>query len=234
MSEPQVIVALDFPDEAAALSLADRLDPGQCQVKVGSELFLAAGPGVVERLVSRGYQVFLDLKFHDIPNTVAAACRTAGNLGVWMMTVHAGGGRRMIQAAAEALAGCRDRPVLAAVTVLTSLGVDELDEIHAGERIDDWASHLAALAVDTGADALVCSALEVGRLRGDLGPGPILVTPGIRPSGASAGDQRRVVTPAEAVRAGADVLVIGRPITRSDDPLRTLLAIRAEISDASG
>jgi len=232
MKEPRVIVALDLPDESKALSLVDQLDPAQCRLKVGSELFLAAGGTFVERLTAGGYQVFLDLKFHDIPNTVAAACAVAGDLGVWMITVHASGGRRMMEAAADALARSGDRPLLVAVTVLTSIDHDDLVDIHPEGNIGAWARRLARLAVEAGADGVVCSALEVADLRAAVGPAPLLVTPGIRPGGVSAGDQRRVMTPSSAIRAGADFLVVGRPVTRSHDPLGILLAIREEISDA--
>jgi len=229
-----VIVALDFSNASEALSLVDRVDPSECRLKVGSELFAAAGRTLVERLTARGFEVFLDLKFHDIPNTVAAACAVARDLGVWMVTVHASGGRRMIEAAAGALAGSKDRPLLVAVTVLTSIGTDDLVDIGLHENVDRWANRLAVLAIEAGSDGLVCSAREARGLRSNMGPRPVLVTPGIRPRGDSAGDQRRVMTPGEAIRAGADLLVVGRPVTQSDDPLGALLAIRSEISDAVG
>lgn len=232
MKGPRVIVALDFRDESKVLSLVDSLEPSECRLKVGSELFVACGPKLVERLVARGFEVFLDLKFHDIPNTVRAACAVARDLGVWMLTVHANGGRRMVEAAANALTGSGNTPLLVAVTVLTSIGHDDLVEIGLPGASDVWVSRLGQLAVEAGADGLVCSAHEVRDLRSKLGPAPVLVTPGIRPEGHSVGDQRRVVTPAEAIRAGADLLVIGRPVAQSHDPRGALLAIRSDISDA--
>ncbi len=232
MKGPQVIVALDLQDESKVLSLVDSLEPSDCRLKVGSELFVAAGPKLIERLIARGFQVFLDLKFHDIPNTVRGACAVARDLGVWMLTVHANGGRRMVEAAANALTGSGNKPLLVAVTVLTSIGEDDLVEIGLPGGSDVWVDRFGRLAVEAGADGLVCSAYEVRNLRSTLGPAPVLVTPGIRPAGSLLGDQRRVATPAEAIRAGADLLVVGRPVVQSHDPRGVLLAMRSDISDA--
>ena len=225
----KIIVALDFPDAASALALAERLDPALCRVKVGKELFTVAGPELVRALVARGFEVFLDLKFHDIPNTVAAACRAAAGLGVWMMNVHASGGRRMMTAAQEALADLPDRPLLIAVTVLTSMSAEDLNEVGVAGAPADQVLRLARLTHACQLDGVVCSAQEAALLRAELGANFRLVTPGIRPAGADTGDQRRVMTPAEALRAGATDLVIGRPITGAADPLAALKAIQFDI-----
>ncbi len=225
----KIIVALDFPDAVSALALVERLDPALCRLKVGKELFTAAGPELVRALVARGFEVFLDLKFHDIPNTVAAACRAAAGLGVWMMNVHAAGGRRMMTAAQEALAGLPDRPLLIAVTVLTSMSAEDLREVGVDAVPADQVLRLARLTQACKLDGVVCSAQEAALLRADLAADFRLVTPGIRPAGAAVGDQRRVMTPAEALRAGATDLVIGRPITAAADPLDALKQIQADI-----
>jgi orotidine-5'-phosphate decarboxylase len=237
--EHKIIVALDFPDAASALALVDRLDPALCRVKVGKELFTVAGPELVRALVARGFEVFLDLKFHDIPNTVAAACRAAAGLGVWMVNVHAAGGRRMMTAAQEALADLPprsgdkpQRPLLIAVTVLTSMGAEDLTEVGVAGTPAEQVLRLARLTQACKLDGVVCSAQEAAMLRADLGAGFRLVTPGIRPAGAEVGDQRRVMTPAEALRAGATDLVIGRPITGVADPLAALKQIQSEIQNA--
>ncbi|WP_110019638.1 orotidine-5'-phosphate decarboxylase [Plasticicumulans acidivorans] len=229
VSGPRILVALDFPSVAPALALAHRLDPGQCRLKVGKELFTAAGPDLVLQLQALGFEVFLDLKFHDIPNTVAGAVRAAAELGVWMVNVHASGGRRMLLAAREALEKLPRRPLLIAVTVLTSLERSDLAEI--GLDIDPLlqVERLARLTADCGLDGVVCSAQEAPRLRVACGGDFCLVTPGIRPVVAAAGDQRRVMTPAAALAAGADYLVIGRPITAAADPALALAQIAAEI-----
>jgi orotidine-5'-phosphate decarboxylase len=220
-----VIVALDFPDAAKAWDAAHRLDPQEARVKVGKELFVAAGPAFVERLQGRGFEVFLDLKFHDIPSTVAGACRAAANLGVWMCNVHASGGEAMLAAAREAIDAAARKPLLVAVTVLTSLDEAALHEIGFSGSLAERVESLAGLARRCGLDGVVCSAEEASRLRA-LAPAPFaLVTPGIRLERASRDDQARVVTPVEAVRLGADYLVIGRPITRAADPARTLSEI---------
>lgn len=225
----KIIVALDFPDAASALALVDRLDPALCRLKVGKELFTAAGPELVRALGARGFDVFLDLKFHDIPNTVAAACRAAADLGVWMMNVHASGGRRMMTAAQEALAGLPNRPLLIAVTVLTSMSAEDLGEVGVADMPADQVLRLARLTQACKLDGVVSSAQEAALLRADLGADFRLVTPGIRPAGAAVGDQRRVMTPAEALRAGATDLVIGRPITAAADPLAALKQIQTDI-----
>ncbi len=227
---PRVIVALDYASAAEALAMAGRLDPALCKVKVGKELFTVAGPALVGNLVQRGFSIFLDLKFHDIPNTVAAACKAAAGLGVWMINVHAGGGRAMMQAAREALSGVNHAPKLIAVTVLTSLGAEDLRELGHAEAPQVLAERLARLAAASGMDGVVCSAQEAPALRRACGAGFCLVTPGIRLADAAQDDQKRIVTPAAAIASGADYLVIGRPITRAADPLAVLRAINAEIS----
>ncbi len=225
-----VVVALDYPSATPALELVARLSPELCRLKVGKELFTRCGPEVVERLQRQGFEVFLDLKFHDIPNTVAAAVRAAAELGVWMVKVHASGGRRMMAAAAEALSGFRQRPLLIGVTVLTSMSERDLQELGYAESVEQRVARLAALVADSGLDGVVCSALEAPQLRADRGPDFCLVTPGIRLAGDAAGDQRRVVTPADAVAAGADYLVIGRSVTGAADPLAALQRIHAELA----
>ena len=232
VSDPRIIVALDFPSADEALGLAQRLDPAQCRLKVGKELFTRAGPVVLERLAALGFQSFLDLKFHDIPNTVVRACEAAADLGVWMINVHALGGRRMMTEAAERLAGRPQRPLLVAVTVLTSMGAEDLREVGLLRSPDAHVSQLALLARESGLDGVVCSAREAGMLRAQCGPDFHLVTPGIRPRGSAAGDQARIATPAEAVRNGASYLVVGRPVTAATDPLEALAAINLEVADA--
>ena len=234
-SEPRVIVALDFPSAGDAAAFLPRLDPTRCRVKVGKELFVAAGPGFVEQVQRLGFEVFLDLKFHDIPNTVAQACDAAAKLGVWMVNVHASGGRKMMVAAADAVAKAAHRPKLIAVTVLTSLEQSDLDEVGlAGPTPGDAAVRLAALARDSGLDGVVCSAKEAGAMRERFDGTFALVTPGIRPADAAADDQARIATPGTAVAAGATYLVIGRPITRASDPAAALAAIDTEIAVAVG
>jgi orotidine-5'-phosphate decarboxylase len=225
----KIIVALDFSDAVSALALVDRLDPALCRLKVGKELFTVAGPDLVRALVARGFEVFLDLKFHDIPNTVAAACRAAAGLGVWMLNVHASGGRRMMTAAQEALTDLRKPPLLIAVTVLTSMSAEDLIEVGISAAPADQVLRLARLTQACKLDGVVCSAQEASLLRADVGADFRLVTPGIRPAGFDAGDQRRVMTPAEALRAGATDLVIGRPITAAADPLAALKQIQSDI-----
>lgn len=220
-----IIVALDVPGADEALALAARLDPKLCRVKVGKELFVAAGPAVVGRLQERGFEVFLDLKFHDIPNTVAGACRAATRLGVWMMNVHASGGAPMMRAAREAVSGVARPPLLIAVTILTSLAEGDLRAIgFAGSALDN-AVRLARLARECALDGVVCSAHEARSIRAAAGEDFALVTPGIRLPSTDRGDQARIVTPREAVRLGSDYLVIGRSITDSADPAATLQSI---------
>ena len=232
--DPRVIVALDYPDAAQALGLAARLDPRLCKLKVGKELFVRSGPALVEQLATAGFQVFLDLKFHDIPHTVAQACRAAADLGVWMVNVHASGGLRMMQAAREAVAQSPTPPRLIAVTVLTSMGGEDLRQIGLDVEPAAQVARLAALANEAGLDGVVCSALEATLLRQQIGPDFLLVTPGIRPAGSEAGDQNRILTPAQAIAAGADYLVVGRPITQAVDPVAALQSINAEISSFQG
>ncbi len=230
MSEPRIIIALDVADARDALELAARVDPARCRLKVGKELFTRAGPAVVEQLTGKGFSVFLDLKYHDIPNTVAGACRAAADLGVWMVNVHAQGGRRMMEVAREAVADCSQPPLLVAVTLLTSLGQDDLLDVGlAGSPLENVV-RLARLTRDSGLDGVVCSPHEIKALRQTLPKSFVLVTPGIRPAGADAQDQRRVMTAAEAVERGSTYLVIGRPITRADDPMAALTAIEKEIT----
>ena len=230
--EPNIIVALDFASDTPALELVDRLDSRLCRLKVGKEMFTRFGPDFVGKLADKGFDVFLDLKFHDIPNTVAAACAAAADMGVWMVNVHASGGSRMLAAARERLERCSHRPLLIAVTVLTSMGPEDLAEVGYEGSPEENALRLATLAQRHGADGVVCSPREAPRLRSSLGTEFLLVTPGVRPGGASTDDQRRVTTPAEAIRGGADYLVIGRPITAAEDPVRALGAIRGELDEA--
>jgi orotidine-5'-phosphate decarboxylase len=228
-SNPRILVALDYPDAESARRVVARLSPDLCRLKVGKELFVAAGPDFVRELVALGYAVFLDLKFHDIPNTVAQACKAAARLGVWMVNVHASGGPRMLAAAREALEGLERRPLLIAVTVLTSMGADELGAIGVAASPEQHVLRLARLSAEAGLDGVVCSAQEASILRQAMGPDFCLVTPGIRPAGSEVGDQTRILTPIQALRAGADYLVIGRPITQAPDPVATLQQISAEI-----
>ena len=230
MDSKRVIVALDFPDAGSALAAAARLDPSLCRVKVGKELFVSAGPTVVSQLHERGFEVFLDLKFHDIPNTVAGACRAAARLGVWMVNVHASGGAAMMRAAREAVAAVAKPPLLIGVTILTSLSDAELGEVGLAGTAAENVARLARLAAASGLDGVVCSAEEASLLRGALGAGFVTVTPGIRLAGEAKGDQSRVVTPEEAVRRGAHYLVIGRPVTQSPDPAATLQQIARSLA----
>lgn len=230
---PRVIVALDYPDSQRALAFVNKLDPASCRLKVGKELFTSAGPLLVESLVNRGFEVFLDLKFHDIPNTVAGACAAAARMGVWMVNVHTSGGRRMMEAAREALDKVNHRPLLVGVTVLTSLGNEELAEIGFAGTAAENVERLARLAKTSGLDGVVCSAQEAIQLRIAYPSDFCLVTPGIRPSGADYGDQRRVMTPTMAIKAGATFLVVGRPITQAPEPLKVLEAINGEIGEVS-
>jgi orotidine-5'-phosphate decarboxylase len=232
MADPKIIVALDFADAKDALDLASRLDPAQCRVKVGKELFTAAGPALVEQLATRGFGVFLDLKFHDIPNTVAAACRAAARLGVWMLNVHASGGRAMLIAARDAIAAGPDAPRLVAVTLLTSMEQSDLTELGIAGTPDQVVLRLAVLTSACGLDGVVCSAREAAAVRAQCGEGFALVTPGIRPADAASDDQQRIATPAGAIRSGATYLVIGRPITRAPDPLAALERLNAEVAAA--
>jgi orotidine-5'-phosphate decarboxylase len=227
MNEPRIIVALDFAEEEQALALTGRLHPALCRVKIGKELFTAAGPQLVESIMRQGFDVFLDLKFHDIPNTVASACKAAAGLGVWMLNVHALGGRKMLVAAREAVAGGKTR--LIAVTLLTSLDREDLDEIGLKGNPGEIVQRLALLAQDCGLDGVVCSALEARQLRCTIRDAFCLVTPGIRPAHTVANEQKRIATPREAIENGSDYLVIGRPITRARDPIQVLQRLNDEI-----
>ncbi|HEU5282322.1 MAG TPA: orotidine-5'-phosphate decarboxylase [Burkholderiales bacterium] len=229
---PRVIVALDYSDAASALALVSRLSPDLCRLKVGKELFTAAGPALVQDLVQRRFDVFLDLKYHDIPNTVAQACRAAAALGAWMLNVHALGGRAMMRAAREALEGDR-APRLIAVTVLTSHAQSDLDEIGIQGSPQSAAVRLAGLARECGLDGVVCSAQEAPALRAAHGPAFLLVTPGIRLASAATDDQKRITTPRAAVECGASYLVVGRPVTRASEPLAALSEINREIERAA-
>jgi orotidine-5'-phosphate decarboxylase len=233
LDNKRVIVALDVPEMKAATALAARLDPRLCRVKVGKELFTAAGPAVVAALQERGFDVFLDLKYHDIPNTVAGACRAAARLGVWMLNVHASGGEAMMRAACEAVANVARPPLILGVTILTSLADGDLGQVGFSGTARDNVLRLARLARASGLDGVVCSAQEAAELRQACGEDFLLVTPGIRLDASAKGDQARVVTPAEAVRLGASYLVIGRPITEAPDPVAALESIRQSLGEGA-
>ena len=226
-----VVVALDYSSEKDALAMADQLDPAQCRVKVGKELFTAAGRSVVEALAVKGFEVFLDLKFHDIPNTCAKAVAAAADMGIWMVNVHASGGRRMMEAAVEALdKRSGERPLLIGVTVLTSMDADDLSEIGLSTEPEQQVIRLARLAESSGLDGVVCSAREVGLIKENCKFGFLTVTPGIRPLWSQVQDQKRIMTPVEAKFAGVDYMVIGRPITRSEEPREACQQILDELS----
>jgi orotidine-5'-phosphate decarboxylase len=213
----------------AALCMADRLDPQRCRLKVGKELFTRSGPSVIDALHGRGFEVFLDLKFHDIPNTVAGAVQAAAEQGVWMVNVHASGGRRMMEAARERLDAHGLSTRLIAVTVLTSMEDQDLDEVGVGGSLAAQVERLALLARDSGMDGAVCSAHEASRLTTLCGKQFLKVTPGIRPAASQAGDQRRVMTPGQAMAAGSTHLVVGRPVTTAEEPMMALAAIEQEL-----
>ncbi|MBJ7276320.1 orotidine-5'-phosphate decarboxylase [Marinobacter salarius] len=228
---PRIIVALDFPSDQPALALVDQLDPAKCRLKVGKELFTRSGPALVRDLQSRGFDVFLDLKFHDIPNTTSAAVAAAADLGVWMVNVHASGGEKMMTACRDRLESFgKDRPLLIAVTVLTSMGPEDLAGIGITDSPEAQVSRLATLTRNCGLDGVVCSAQEAPALKAEQGKDFKLVTPGIRPLSADKGDQQRIMTPTDALKAGSDYLVIGRPITQAADPLAALEAIHSEVA----
>ena len=229
--DSKIIVALDYADAASALTLVNQLDPALCKLKVGKELFTAAGPQLVEKLIAKNFQVFLDLKFHDIPNTVKNACQAASNLGVWMLNVHASGGSAMMQAALEGVNKSKHQPYLIAVTVLTSMNQASLNEIGIETSVENHVLKLAKLTEKSGLHGVVCSALEAQLLKKHLKNDFLLVTPGIRPASASLDDQSRVLTPSQALQVGASYLVIGRPITQASNPLLTLIAINQEINN---
>ncbi len=229
-STSKIIVAMDFDNAQQAIALADQLDPKLCHLKVGKELFTRCGPSIVEEMQKRGFNIFLDLKFHDIPNTVAKAVRAAADLGVWMVNVHISGGRQMLMAANEALASISGtKPLLIGVTVLTSLDDKDLREVGFNYSPQQLVKHLAKLAHDCGLDGVVCSPQESFMLNELLGDNFLLVTPGIRPLAAAAVDQKRIMTPSQAIKSGSDYLVIGRPITQSHAPLDALKTIIDEL-----
>ncbi len=233
ISDSKIIVALDYADATSATNLINQLDPSLCKLKVGKELFTAAGPQFVEKLVNQNFDVFLDLKFHDIPNTVAKACEAASNLGVWMLNVHASGGSAMMQAALDGVNKSKHTPYLIAVTMLTSMNQANLSEIGIENTIESQVLKLSKLTQQAGLHGVVCSALEAKILRQQLGDDFCLVTPGIRPAlqsnAVNQDDQSRVVTPMDALNSGANYLVIGRPITQAPDPLKSLTHILQEI-----
>jgi len=224
-----IIVALDFSDQKTAIELATQLDPTHCRVKVGKELFTVCGPAIVEALQKLGFEVFLDLKFHDIPHTTAMAVKVAAAMNVWMVDIHCMGGLKMMQACREALMQTNSKTLLIGVTVLTSLGVEDLAELSITKNPLQQVVNLAGLAEKAGLDGLVCSAQESKVLKTTF-PQLKLVTPGIRPVGASQDDQQRIVTPPQAIADGSDYLVIGRPITKAVDPAKELAAILASIA----
>ncbi len=235
MSEKEkspIVVALDFPHADAALEVADRLDSNKCRVKVGKELFTREGPAIVKALHERQFEVFLDLKYHDIPNTVAKACAVAADMGVWMLNVHASGGPRMMVAAKEAVDQSGSGSLLMAVTVLTSMDKKDLTAIGITEEPVDHVLRLARLTEEAGLDGVVCSAQEASVLRQERHPHFKLITPGIRPADTAAGDQRRVVTPEKAQQDGVDYMVIGRPITQAQDPVAALDSILFSLNSA--
>jgi orotidine-5'-phosphate decarboxylase len=233
VNNSRIVVSLDFPNGKQALELCQKLDPTQCKLKIGKELFTREGHVLVERFINIGFDVFLDLKYHDIPNTVASACRVAAELGVWMLNVHACGGRIMLETACEALDKSTHKPLLIAVTVLTSMTDSDLRKIGISNSVDEQVMLLAKLTKSSGLDGVVCSAKEAKYLSSELGKEFCLVTPGIRPVNADSDDQKRIMTPAEAIVAGSHYLVIGRPITKADDPLVALSAINAEINSVA-
>jgi len=233
LSHSRIIVPLDFDTAEQALQLVEKLQPDLCRLKVGKELFTKAGPVLVEKLIVKGFDIFLDLKFHDIPTTVAKACAVAADLGVWMVNVHASGGSEMMSLAREEIEKKTHRPLLIAVTILTSMSQEALTELGIQCSIEEQVMRLAQLTSDAGLDGVVCSAHEVKMLRDKLGKEFKLVTPGIRPGGSNNDDQKRVMTPGQAIDAGSDYLIIGRPITQAADPMQALEDIGEEISAAS-
>ncbi|GAB5499548.1 MAG: orotidine-5'-phosphate decarboxylase [Pseudohongiellaceae bacterium] len=231
MNDKPIIVAMDFNAEAPALALVEQLDSAQCRLKIGKELFTACGPALVRKVQDQGFEVFLDLKFHDIPNTVAGACRAAADLGVWMVNVHASGGEAMLQQAAQAVASQgAQRPLLVAVTVLTSMSRQDLVQVGVDEEPQAQVRRLAALTHSAGLDGVVCSAAETVMLRQQLPPDFCLVTPGIRRPEDASNDQKRVVGPAEAIRNGSNYLVVGRPITQATDPAAALAQFNSSLA----
>ncbi len=231
MNDPKVVVALDFDKKADALSFVDKVSPNDCRLKIGKEMFTYFGPELIKEFVKRDFDVFLDLKFHDIPNTVAKAVTAAADLGVWMVNVHASGGSKMMLKAKEALQGYgSNAPLLIAVTVLTSMGADDLHELGIALSPVEQVLHLAKLTQQAGLDGVVCSAWEAESLKQAFGQTFKLITPGIRPQGANVDDQKRIMTPEQALQVGVDYLVIGRPITKAADPHYALQGINREIA----
>lgn len=231
LTSSPVVVALDYDNRDKALAFVDRIDPRDCRLKVGKEMFTLFGPQLVRDLQQRGFDVFLDLKFHDIPNTAAHAVKAAADLGVWMVNVHASGGARMMTAAKEALLSFgNDAPLLIAVTVLTSMEASDLKGLGINATPAEHAERLAGLTQQCGLDGVVCSAQEAVRFKTAFGKDFKLVTPGIRPQGSDVGDQRRIMTPEQALAAGVDYMVIGRPVTQSADPAQTLRDINASLN----
>ncbi len=231
IQNPRVIVALDYDDKDSALEFVNQLDPALCRLKVGKEMFTLFGPDFVRNLVDRGFDVFLDLKFHDIPNTVAKACRAAAELGVWMVNVHASGGSEMMKAAKKAIEeSAHPQTKLVAVTVLTSMDKQQLNDIVDDVTPDQQVMKLATLTRNAGLDGIVCSAQESMALRQVFDDDFLLVTPGIRPVGSEAGDQKRIMTPVEAIQNGVSYLVMGRPITQANSPVEVLNEVNASLS----
>ncbi len=229
-SNSPIIVALDYANADDAFALADQLDPSRCRLKIGKELFTRAGPAVVQMLADQGFDIFLDLKYHDIPNTVAKACAAAADLGVWMLNVHALGGNAMMIAAREAVGQDDNSPLLIAVTLLTSMDQNTFEQLGMQGTIGDGVLRLAQLTADSGLDGVVCSAQETRLLRQQHHVNFQLITPGIRPANSAQGDQHRTMTPADAIEAGSNYLVIGRPITTAADPMVALADIEASLT----
>ncbi|TEW56710.1 orotidine-5'-phosphate decarboxylase [Psychromonas sp. RZ22] len=230
VTDPKVVIALDYDNKQQALAFIEQLDPSTCRLKIGKEMFTHFGPDFVKLVVAKGFDVFLDLKFHDIPNTVAKAVKAAADLGVWMVNVHASGGRRMMEAAKEILLPYGDKaPLLIAVTVLTSMDQSDLTELGINLTPAEQVKRLATLTKSSGLDGVVCSSHEAEELKALLGESFKLITPGIRPAGSDAGDQRRIKTPKQAIESGSDYLVIGRPITQAQDPVAILNEINASL-----
>jgi orotidine-5'-phosphate decarboxylase len=231
MLDQKVIVALDYDNQADALAFVDKIDPNSCRLKVGKEMFTLYGPQFVQELHKRDFSVFLDLKFHDIPNTCSKAVRAAAELGIWMVNVHASGGEKMMTASREILEPYgKERPLLIGVTVLTSMERSDLAGIGLDMEPQQQVKRLALLTQNSGLDGVVCSAQESSMLKSSLGDEFTLVTPGIRPVGSEVGDQKRIMTPSEAVKAGSDYLVIGRPITQAKDPAFVLTEINNSLN----
>ena len=227
----QLILALDMEDKAESLALLDRLENSLDWVKVGLQMFTRYGPGLVDEIAAKGYKIFLDLKLHDIPNTVASAIKSLANCPVDMLTLHASGGAEMISTAKQARDDSPSQAKLVAVTILTSFNQSQLAQIGMATPIPEQVQALGGLAIESGADGLVCSPHEITPLRNKIGGSPLLITPGIRPAGSAAGDQKRIMTPGEAASLGSSFIVVGRPILKAEDPKQANLAIQAELSD---